>query len=393
MRSDIIPRHMSTGRALWGTHAIWATLLEDWQHAHRTSEQPDAWSGIEFDKLAHFAHLTWNALHAREKTSFASVYDSAHGLHGPGPALAKRGASRRHIPALDALDHIQGILGENPDIHLFDIRTRQYEGKTQYTVRPGRERTYLPIHLSTNLRAGWSDADKSMVRLLSDITRQLAKDEVRALGTHQTKRRTIEAIEYNVFVHLFRRLIVETETIENRGIPAQSSEGFGKSDLPSLAFVVHEIGCKALGNKLPFTTGYGKITAAAGDGNLVAQIAIDAVFEHPDQIWDPEVTAWQRGGDLMEKLHDYVRALRNAFVVSHSNAGGSSQEIDAGGLAARGDILRISGIELPAIPSTGRSADYWWRPLRTAIVAIFDTLPHSTVFSREVYARAAQRFR
>lgn len=393
MRADIIPRHMSTGRALWGTHAIWATLLEDWERANSSSETPEAWSGIEFDKLAHLAHLVWNALHAREKTSFASVYDSAHGLHGPGPALPKRGATRKHIPVLDALDHIQNVLSENPDVHLFDIRTRQYEGKTQYTVRAGRERTYLPIHLSNNLRAGWSEADKRMVQLLSAFLRQLGRDEVRAFGTHQNKAKTIEAIEYNVFVHLFRRLIEETETIENRGVPARSRERFGKSDLPSLGFVVQEIGRKAFGNRRPFTAAYNKVTAAAREGNQVAQIAIDGVFDHPDQIWDTEVTAWQRGGELMERVHDYVRALRNAFVVSHQAVGDSAQEIEARGLAARREISRMCGIELPMIPPDIQIGVYPWRGLRAAVVGIFDTLPHATLFSQEVYPRAAQRFR
>jgi hypothetical protein len=393
MRADIIPRHMSTGRALWGTHAVWATLLEDWERFNGSAETPEAWSGIEFDKLAHLAHLVWNALHARDKTSFASVYDSAHGLHGPGPALPKRGTARQHIHAVDALNHIQSVLGENPDVHLFDIRARQYEGKTQYTVRAGRERTYLPVHLSSNLRPGWSEADKGTVQLLSAFVRKLGKDEIRAFGTHQNKTRTIEAIEYNVFVHLFRRLVEETETIENRGVPARSRERFDKSDLPSLGFVVQEIGRKAFGNRRPFTTAYDKVAVAAREGNQVAQIAIDGVFDHPDEIWVTEVTAWQRGGALMERVHDYARALRSAFVVSHQGVGDSAQELEARGLAARSDISRICGIDLPMILPHTQVGAYPWRDLRRAIVGIFDTLPHTTRFSQEVYPSAAQRFR
>jgi len=383
---------MSTGRALWGTHAIWATLLEDWERANNPSETSAAWSGIEFDKLAHLAHLMWNALHAREKTSFASVYDSAHGLHGPGPALPKRGSARKHIPVLDALNHIQNVLSENPDVHLFDIRTRQYEGKIQYAVRPGRERTYLPIHLSDNLRAGWSDDDKRMVQVLSAFVRRLGRDEIRVLGTHQNKAETIEAIEYNVFVHLFSRLIEETETIQNRGVPKSSRERFGKSDLPSLAFVVQEISRKASGNRRPFTTAYDKATAAAREGNQVAEIAIDGVFDHPDKIWDTEVTGWQRNGELMEKVHDYIRALRSVFVVSHQAVSESAQEMEAEGLAARRQISRLCGVELPMIPRT-QDGTYPWRGLRAAVVRVFDTLPHATSFSQEVFPRAAQRYR
>ncbi len=393
MRADIIPRHMSNGRALWGTHAIWATLLEDWERANNSAQAVGPWSGIDFDKLAHFAHLIWNELYAREKTSFASVYDSAHGLHGPGPALPKRGTAKKHIPVLDALDHIQSVLSENPDVHLFDIRTRQYEGKTQYTVRAGRERTYLPIHLSTNLRAGWSDEDKKAVQSLSALVRRLSRDEIRALGTHQNKRKTIEAIEYNVFVHLFRRLVEETETIENRGVPLRARERFGKSDLPSLGFVVQEIARKAVGNRKPFSTAYDKVSAAAREGNQVAEVAIGGVFDPPDQIWDKEVNAWQRGGELMERVHAYCRALRKTFVVSHQAADETAGEMETSGQFARDEVARICGVELPSIPSHAQSTEYPWSGLRSALVGIFDTLPHATVFSKEVYARAAQRYR
>jgi len=232
-----------------------------------------------------------------------------------------------------------------------------------------------------------------MIQRLSEFVRQLDKDEVRALGTHQNKGETVEAIEYNVFVHLFRRLIGETETIENRGVPAHSRERFGKSDLPSLAFVIQEIGRKALGNRKPFTSAYNKAAVAAREGNQVAEIAIDGVFDPPDKIWDTEVIAWQRRGELMERVHDYVRALRTVFVVSRQAVTDSAREIETRGTSSRNEILNMCGVELPTIPAHVQNGDYPWPRLRSAVVEIFDTLPHTTVFSQEVYARAAQRYR
>ena len=143
---QIIPKDTNLGRSLYGMHALWASILDCWQ---RTNEDTKAWNGIDFDKLAHCIHLLWNALHERHKVSFKSVYHSAQGVHGPGPALRER-KYLSPIHALDVISHIQESLKDikNPDIYLFSLEKGEWRGGYKYNVKPGRERAYFPIHLS-----------------------------------------------------------------------------------------------------------------------------------------------------------------------------------------------------------------------------------------------------
>jgi len=400
MAEPLIPRHMSNGGALWGIHALWVTALETWQRRNgQDGEDSEPWRGIEFDKFAHFLHLIWRALYERELVTFDSAYQSAGGVHGPGPALPRRHEFNRHVPVLDAIDHIQDALKHNPDIHLFDLVTRKYAGKKQYYVRPGRERTYLPTHLSDTLPPVLRKKAPDFFRALVETTVGLTQEEIRALGTHQSKEGTIEAIEYNVFIHLFKRLIYETKDIENPGWRKKRTGGLGRSDLPSLAFVVEEIKRKSKSNKDAYVYGWGKLKKAADKGSEVATVAIEDVYSAPDDIWTEEVTKWEQHGERMNGVLTYLKALRNVCIppkepedeeARQKLAERLRDEKDAGEAGAR-HVAAAYKVSLPPLPSKRADSILWIR-LRSEIVAVFDSLPGTTPYLDE-YNRFAKSYR
>ncbi len=401
MAEPLIPRHMSNGGALWGTHALWVTALEAWwqQRNGQAGEEPESWRGIEFDKLAHFLHLIWRALYERKLVTFDSAYMSAGGVHGPGPALPRAGEFNRHVPALDAIYHIQDALKDNPDIHLFDLATSKYAGKIQYQVRPGRERTWLPMHLSDTLPPVLRKKDPGFFRALIEMTTVFSREELRALGTHQSKEGTIEAIEYNVFIHLFKRLMDETRDIETPGWRKKRGSALGQSDLPPLVSVANEIERKSKSNRGAYAEGWRKLKEAADTGNEVATVAIEDVYSAPDDIWTEEVTKWEQHGEQMNGLLTYLKALRNVCIPPKEPEDDEARqklaerlrdEKDAGEAGAR-RVAAAYKVSVPPLPSR-RADSFPWNRLRSAIVEVFDSLPGSTQYL-DAYNRFAENYR
>ena len=403
MGSPIKSQHMSLGRALWGTHALWAIVLDAWgRQNERPGEGFEAWGGVEFDKLAHFLHLVWSRLLARSLVSFPSAYESADGVHGPGPAMERRDMWNRHVPALDAISHIQDALRDNPDVLLFDLRLRSYRGKKHYKVFPGRERSgQLPLHLSGSLPPGFQDRDNDFVNAVIAVVNDLSQEEIRALGTHQSKTQTIEAIEYNVFIHLFRRMMDEVSRIEQPSCDVERRSKLGQSDLPSLESVVDEIERKSWSNKAAYAAGWKKVCRKAKEGVEVAQVVIaDKVFDDPDRIWEKEVTDWRAIGKQMADLHAYVKVLRNIYCppVERNDPEAKQRqrerlenEHEEGRLAA-GRIASQFGCIVPPVPR-GCHESFDWAALRRLIVWVFDSLPGVTYYRRERYEEIARRFR
>ena len=371
---------MWNGRALWCVHAMWAMVLDAWGRSH--PQDDESWHGVEFDKLAHFTHLVWNALHDSGAVSTRSPYKSADGVHGPGPALPRRDQPNRHVPALDALYHIQTALAVNPDVHMFDLRLRQYHGATIYSIRPGRERTYVPTQLGDALPLAWKPGDLALAQQVQSLLQDLTQEEIRAVGTHQREEGTMVAIEYNVFIHLFRRIIGELEAIRHPYATRKRGQRMGQSDLPSLESVVGEISRKARSNKDAYQTAFKKIRDAATGGNLAAKTALGKVLDEPEKIWTSRVTDWELVGKLMESLHSYLRALRNVCVPQPKpDDKEESQRLEIRlaqqnreGHDARAYIEQRVGVRLPTIPAICDES-FPWDDLPFSIVKIFDSLP------------------
>lgn len=389
MSSAIIPIQMSNGRALWGTHALWVTVLDAWQR--RNGHDGEEWHGIEFDKLAHLLHLMWSQLRRRKLVSFDSAYTSAAGVHGPGPALPLRGKPNRHVPALDAIQHIQDVLDDNPDMFLFELRARQFGGKRSYRIRPGRERTYLPIQLSNTLPPAWTPDDQEQVNALTELVAGFSQPEIRALGTHQSYRGTLEAIEYNVYIHLFYRFIEESRFIASRGTRRVKDKRVGQSDLPALDYVVNEIRRKASLNRREYTTAWQKLTLRAEAGDNLAAIAQEEVFEAPDKIWVGAVVGWLDFVPRFDDCSSYLASLKDSFVrtdVAEEEA--QARELRrAAGETARDHLVTTKGVTLPVVPRTA-TAEFRWSDVRRAMKALFDGLPGETEF-RQRYDSVAAR--
>ena len=323
--------------------------------------------------------------------SFDSVYLSADGVHGPGPALELRDGPSQALPALDAIDFLQNALNVNPNIYLLDLRLRLYDGKKQYQVRPGRERTYLPIHPSKGLLPdAFQETDQKAVNALVAILKCLTQEEIRALGTHQSAQQTIRAIEYNVFIHLFNRLLAELDSIERPGQTRHLRRGRVKSDLPSLEGVIDEIGRKSHGNKLAYGTAWKRLSTVASSGDEIVAIAANAVFSDPDSIWIDDVTKWKKIGERMADLHAYVRALRNACFPpavaadpeKNRRAVERVYQEDLEGREGQRRAEAYFKVRLPTFP-TEPSAAFPWIELRHSLVAIFDSLPGVTPYHEQ----------
>jgi len=203
------------------------------------SRRGQGWISI---KLFHLIHLTWNALYAEGKVSFRSIYLSADGIHGPGPALLKRGKSVGHVHLLDALFHIQSVFKENPDVYLFDISQFRRYGKDLYWVLPGGRIPTCHLHLSTLLPGACRDRDLEFMTALEGLIAELSSDEVRVLGTHQSKEGTLKAIEYNIFIQLFKRFADEISLLQPSSGRTFSGQGRQpQSDLGSAATIIGEV--------------------------------------------------------------------------------------------------------------------------------------------------------
>jgi hypothetical protein len=410
MSDGLFSQHKTRGRALWGTHAVWAYVLDTWMKKNTLDpkQEPEDWGGIEFDKLAHLLHLMWNALaetiseHGLAAVSFFSIYQTADGVHGPGPALPERERPNRHIHLLDALYILQSKLGEiTPDAHLFRLGIRGVSGKRHYKVHLGRERTWLPLHLSQALPPAWEQRDEAYAKMLGELISGLSQEEIRALGTHQTKAGTIKALEYNVFVHLFRRFIDETEFIEKRGHVVQKGKRRGASDLPSLAYVIDEIRRKsnANANEACYRLGLGKLQKSAKQNDPVAKVAVEKIFQAPDTIWVKDVRDWETVGKRMEALHSYLVALRHVYLPGDPPVDPDEKlvwELTREKERTEGEkaITRIQAwyrVDLPALPEDA-IAIYPWEELRGAVVVIFDSLKGETPYF-ERYKHYAQRYR
>ncbi len=394
----VLPRHSSNGRALWGIHAVWVTVLDDWIRKNTALRETEkSWRGIEFDKFAHVLHLTWNALQEQKRVSFRSVYYSADGVHGPGPALERRDQADRHVHALDAIDHIQGILQElTPNIHLFDLRVKTYDQTRQFSVLPGQPRAYSMQHLSDTLRPGWEPKDVTAVRAIASLMSKLTAEEIRCLGTHQTKEGTLAALEYNVFVHLFHRLMEECSRIERPSPSSPATQG-KKTDLPSLESVIDEIERKSYSNQKAYRRGRDKLVSAQQNGDTFAAVALKQ-FDAPDTIWANGVIDWRKVGRKMQKLHAYLVALRNGLLPQplpedpevRGKRVETIRDENAQGNTALETLAR-EGTILPKLPTVANET-FAWSELYDSILLVFDSLPGRTPYF-DRYKKWAEKFR
>ncbi len=331
--------------------------------------------------------------------SVPSLYQTAMGVHGPGCAIPTRERRDRHIFALDAIWHIQDALKDNPDVFLFDLARRHYAGKRQYSVRAGRERTYLPVHLSDAVPSAFQASDHAHVKALCACVSNLTQREVVALGTHQNHSGTVEAIEYNVFIHVFWRFMKEIDELEGR-TPRRKRTGRrpGGSEFPSLRQAIEEVKKKAERNRSAYTTGLGKIEHLAAGGNSAARIVIES-FEGPDAIWDASVTAWRKYADDLTDLGAYLKALRNArrprdVPEEADERRKVNERLRTEESEARSAIERLEAkfpVTLPRYEKA-RAGEFDWAGLRKAILSVFDGLPGQTAY-HDRYRRRAAGFR
>ncbi len=378
--------HMFTGRALWGIHSLWAKVLADWQEAKKgDTNAVSHWDGIEFDKLAHFLHLIWNALKERKEVSFRSVYRSANGVHGPGPALERRDRQGYHH-AVQALELIQDKLKAlGPDCMLFDVYAHNYRGRRTYAVGPGREVTHIPTHLSDTLPPGWQSKDKQHVRALSTLVQRLSQNEIRALGTHQSSDQTLKAIEFNVFRQLFPSLVSEIQSIKEAFEKPNPAAEVTGSDHPFLMSVIEEIDRKSSTNKEAYSSGYTVIEEAARKGNATASFALQDVFARPDDIWVQKVTDRQQCARVLEWICHYIKAVRNiAIPASQPDDAAEKENLqkriveeNKNGNIGRIRLSETLGVQLPPLPDD-RGRAFPCSEILTAVVRVFEKLDGTT---------------
>lgn len=360
---------MTIGRALWSAHAFWLACLDSWQKSRGAGRV--TWDGIEFDKLAHLLTVVWEALRSEGMVSFRSAYRSHAGIHGHGPAVPSKDPDRP-VFALDTIHHIQTHF-DIPELQLFSLRRREYRGKALYRVLPGRDGIFEPTHLSDRLPPGWNAKEMECVRQASIMVGKLEKQEIRAMGTHQSSENTLEAIEYIVFEHLFRRAIGEVHGLSS---PSRGSAS-GATEMQTL---IGEVERKARDNCLPYTRGRRKLVEAADKGNEVAAVSLRRAFAKPEDIWIEEVVAWEKVAEILGNLHAYL-----CWATTFVRAGGkaitpSGQKYEARGEAAHASLSATTEVAFPVVRTLGAPASV--ENLRGSVVELFRQLPGKTKFYR-----------
>lgn len=389
MTKNLLPPDSNLGRPLYCTHALWAGILDLWQRAREDSAP---WDDIVFDKLAHCIHLFWNILHKQGMVSFKSAYFSAPGIHGPGPALRKSGRFIRPLHAIKVIQHIQESFTKfgDPDIHLFTLTPkRKYAGKQRFEVSPGRERSYLQVHLSTTMGQAFRDKDIEYRNLIAEALSKLDREEIRSLGTHQTKMGTLDAIEYNVFVHLIRGVIGTFEQFTP--ITSLTEEaGQAKSttfSLSSVKYVLNEIERKTTTNRQYYEAALSRLKDERRiNGNEVLQLVLPELGD-PGDIWDsPEVSEWREIGQNLSELSPYLSALKiSSGTDETSNSESEKYEKSIlKGEEAREKISLAFNVTLPYIVSL-KGQDPQRLRLQHRLFDIFDGLPHKSGKYKESY--------
>jgi hypothetical protein len=288
--------------------------------------------------------------------------------------------------ALPAIEHIQEVLKDNPDVLLFDLKVSPYAGRKQYAVSPGREQTsFMPIHLSGKLRRAWTDKDEAAVGELTTIACALTQQQILALGTHQSKSGTIDAIEYNVYVQFVRRLFAEIDEIQHAG----RSHSLIKPENPSLDLVLGEVTKKARSNRLGYAAARGVLQKVAEQGNECAELALREVFDHEDSIWMADVARWEGAQKILKRLTTYIETLRSICAI-RSTADTAAIDRTAAIRGAR-KIKEEIAVDLPKLPAHS-TEPYAWDDLRRAAVAVIDSLPseNDSEFRKDYHDRTEQ---
>jgi len=235
--------------------------------------------------------------------------------------------------------------------------------------------------------------------MVTDLFSKMTRAEIRALGTHQSKQGTLRSIEYNVYVHLFRRLFREISALQNVRVGIEPGDEGGQAELTSLGMALEEIERKSNANQKDYASARNKLVGASGDpANDAARFAL-GVFETPESIWNsPEVRQWWKHGQDLKHLLDYVKALRAVLLMpTDADFGEDAEEKKARvqalrdrGLNALQALRKAFGIEIPGLPRTARDS-FVWDDLRRAVVRIFAGLPGATDYRRR-FEQSSNRY-
>lgn len=406
MSELILPLHDSMGRPLWCIHSAWATVLYEWQHAH---DDQSYWQGIEFDKLAHAVHLIWNALYKLPKTvSFQSPYKSCPGIHGPGPALSRK--DNRPVYALDFIAHIQKTLEGNPDICLFALNERTWQGRKIYYVKPGKPQAWLLGYQANIAKSAFEDSDVLYIKAISRIFSKMTKEEIRAIGTHQSREGTLEAIEFNVYIHFFQKLMLEFEALQSGMAQTRGNSPIKKSNLPSFSSLITEIKKKSYTNAKPYSLARRKIDRACGaleidEESKVANLAMD-IFRDPREIWggDGEVHSvtmltWKKLAGKLENLIKYMKALNVVFSCSPESENKKEKAMRQekanrdydDGIKSIDQIHSGFNVSMPPLPRRTEKSFQWYE-LLSSLFNIFDSLPGTTKYRKKYERKKATIF-
>jgi hypothetical protein len=294
--------------------------------------------------------------------------------------------------ALDVIDHIQRMLEGNPDVCLFVLKEETWMGRKMHYVKPGRAQTWLLGQQAGVTGPGFRGNDREYLKAISEIVCGMTQEEIRAIGTHQTRQNTLEAIEFNVYMQLFKRLMQELERLESVFGSTRSSVDAERAGLWSLPYVVEEIKRKATLNEKEYKSARERIAAAGAESETeeerkVAGVGLD-IFADPNSIWGTGngASEWRGLASKLQKLVDYVGAL--GVVFAHAPVADEEKEAARERKAERDyergvqSIPRIrSGfnVSVPRLPRTSGES-FGWSELRSALFKIFDSLPGTTKY-------------
>jgi 3-dehydroquinate dehydratase len=248
-------------------------------------------------------------------------------------------------------------------------------------VKPGREKTWLQVHLSETLDSGFRSNDTRFVRALTTGLCRLSLKQIRALGTHQTLDGLNKSLEYNAYVHFVPASFRIVRELGSAGYsPAKS--------LASLDTSHEEIGLKLLTNPAVYSQARSALVDALRDDVELAEV-VEQVFHKREDIWTPGVVAdWKRGLTILQPVRAYCLGLRcllpsvdSAWLRGSSKPRESNfQELVEAARAAVAELRRGTSAQVPGFPVSLESLD---RERMAAVFAKqFEMLPGETAYRR-----------
>jgi hypothetical protein len=278
-------------------------VLHEWCHYDGNrkdvyGERAQVLTSIQFDKLALFLFRLWNAAHreddvdrlplhsesqeSKDRVTFPAPFHELPGKHGRGPA--RFDGKRKPIYITESLYALQ-----NEGLFYFEITPPSDTPLDEWQRQLGdgspndHRTTVAPGILVTSSSAFLQDLTSREIEILRDFAhavRHLGASEIRAIGTHENRRKTVEDV-VKEFNDMTPHVIETTARLKN-------GEPFYRHSQEMLEYA-DEAWRKAVDNREDYSSARQTMIKELADLDL--RNLFESSQASPEQIWDHPMMA------------------------------------------------------------------------------------------------------